>query len=496
MMSPERRPCLLPLGAHLVDHHYMGRPVLPAVEALQTLALAAKEHHGDQSVSYSREAAFLRFLPVKETGQTMDAVVEFKSIGKGALTCSLLTQHAAKNTAMIRFKEHVSVTFAPPPSWPLLPLDMVVPEGPALTMDAKRMYAELVPFGPAFHNTRGRVHLSRGGALATVTAPRLGLIGPLGSPFPLDAAFHLACAWGQRYEGLLGFPVGYSQRLILDPTRSGEDYLAVVHPLGRNEKTLYFDLWLLDQAGRHREAVFGLKMEDVSRGKFTVPDWVRANEPAGWDKKSDSPFILSVVELASLPPFAENILTTGEKIRWQGLGSKRKTSFLGARTALKQLSRQLGLAGLVDEAASLHTLAADQLRPALAGSSGHMQCSAAHDDRLAAAVAAEERVGLDVEKISHQAVQGRGLFMSESEQSLLGKAGMDQKAAATRVWTIKEAAAKALDLTLPEAWQKVEVTTIGINFSLAAMDGQALKVRHMEIDDHVLSIMLPDRENI
>jgi phosphopantetheinyl transferase len=481
------------MGPHLVDHHFMGRPVLPAVEALQALALAAREHHPNMTVAYSRQADFLRFLQVEETGQDLPAVVEFESHANGSLTCSLLTQNAAKNTTMVRFKEHVAVTFASPPPWPLLPLDLTVPEGPALFMDAERMYAELVPFGPAFHNTRGRVHLSRGGALATVAAPRWGSTGPLGSPFPLDAAFHLACAWGQRYEGLLGFPTGYAERLVLNPTRAGENYLAVVLPQGRNEKTLFYDLWLLDRSGRHREAVLGLRMEDVSRGRFTVPDWIRANDPSDSESPADRPFSLAVVELASLPPFSDKLLSLREKFRWQNLGSRRKKSFLGARLALKRLSRRLAPDGLTDEAPALDTLAADNLRPALAGpGSSRFQCSAAHDDRLAAAVAAEEPIGLDVEKISDRALRGRSLFMSESEQSLLASSGLGQEAAAVRVWTIKEATAKALSLTLPEAWRKVEVTAIGKNLSLADVDGRTLMVHHIEVDDHVLSITLPD----
>ena len=476
-----------------MDHHFLGQPVLPAVEALQALARAATDHFENVKVGYSKEAAFLRFLQVKETGQDLPVVVEFNSNNSGHVSCSLLTQNAAKNTTMVRFKEHVSVTFAPAPPWPLLPLDLTVPEGPALTIEAGRMYSDLVPFGPAFHNARGPVHLSRGGALAIVAASPLVPDGPLGSPFPLDAAFHLACAWGQRYEGLLGFPVGYAERLITAPTRAGEEYLAVVLPRGRSEKTLLYDLWLLDQSGQHRELVMGLKMEDVSRGRFTVPDWVRAPKASDGENGTGGNFGLAMVELAALPPFADTILSPREKVRWQGLGAKRKRSFLGAHLALKQLSRRLGLAGETDEAASLETLAVDNLRPALAKTdSSPWHCSAAHDDRLAVAVAAEARVGVDVEKITDRAVRGRGLFMSESEQARLASFNLGQEAAAVRIWTIKEAAAKALDLTLPEAWQKVEVTTIGKLSSLAQVDGRTFKAHHVEVDDHVLSITLPN----
>ncbi len=58
-------------------------------------------------------------------------------------------------------------------------------------------------------------------------------VGPLGSPFPFDAALHVACAWGQRYRGIVAFPVGFDRREIAVPTRAGETYRCrVVPPAG------------------------------------------------------------------------------------------------------------------------------------------------------------------------------------------------------------------------------------------------------------------------
>ena len=63
------------------------------------------------------------------------------------------------------------------------------------------------PFGPAYHNLKEGVNLWEGMTTAKVYAPdHEGADGILGSPFPLDAAFHAACIWGSDTWGWWGFP--------------------------------------------------------------------------------------------------------------------------------------------------------------------------------------------------------------------------------------------------------------------------------------------------
>ena len=81
--------------------------------------------------------------------------------------------------------------------------------------------------------------------------------GPLGSPFPLDAAFHTACAWGQRYAGVVAFPVGLDCRRVHRPTRPGDFYQAVVMPRRTTPELLVFDLALYDLDGGLCERVQG-----------------------------------------------------------------------------------------------------------------------------------------------------------------------------------------------------------------------------------------------
>ena len=98
---------------------------------------------------------------------------------------------------------------------------------------------------------------------------------PLGSPFPFDATLHGACAWGQRFSGVVAFPVGFKERVIYKPTVRGETYLSRIVPLKTNSDNLLFDIWIYELDGMLCEAVSGVQMRDVSKGRMKPPDWVK-----------------------------------------------------------------------------------------------------------------------------------------------------------------------------------------------------------------------------
>lgn len=282
-MSESRR-LPLPIVAlpHLADHHFEGRPVLPSVEALQALARLVREHAPSVAVHDSRQARFLRFLPlpIGVDSNEIDAHAELEEQEDGSLTASLVTVATLGRTKITRAKEHLRVTFGrstiSPPEAPELPRSDTAT---TYTVGAKDLYRDLVPFGPAFQNAEDPITLTPAGATARLKAPASpALDGPLGSPFPLDAAMHVACAWGQRYAGVVAYPVGYERRWILRPAVPGEEYECVVIARDDAEATLRFDLWITDPDGATREVVQGLEMEDVSRGRLKVPDWVRQRQ--------------------------------------------------------------------------------------------------------------------------------------------------------------------------------------------------------------------------
>ncbi len=97
----------------------------------------------------------------------------------------------------------------------------------------------------------------------------------LGSPFPLDAVMHAACVWGQRFAGIVAFPVGWDERRICRKTKKAKDYLARVVPLTVAEDEVTFNAWIYDAHEEICEVISGMKMKDVLRGRLRPPEWVK-----------------------------------------------------------------------------------------------------------------------------------------------------------------------------------------------------------------------------
>jgi hypothetical protein len=153
------------------------------------------------------------------------------------------------------------------------------PEGPVFTVSARCLYEELVPFGPAYRNVLGDVRLSPAGASAEVSGGNYPeAVGLLGSPFPFDAALHAACVWGQRYRGIIAFPVGFDRREIAVPTRAGETYRCRVVPFPDEGGGLRFNILIAGPDGRTAEVIGGVAMRDISGGKRKPPAWVREGQ--------------------------------------------------------------------------------------------------------------------------------------------------------------------------------------------------------------------------
>ena len=136
----------------------------------------------------------------------------------------------------------------------------------------------MVPFGRTFQNIVSPVRLRPEGAWTVVSGGKPGaeIRSPrLGSPFPLDAALHAACAWSQRYFGLVAFPVAMQHREIRQQTQSGREYDACVRFRSEDGAQLIFDLWIHEREGRLCEFVRGLTMRDVSGGRLQPPAWIR-----------------------------------------------------------------------------------------------------------------------------------------------------------------------------------------------------------------------------
>ena len=279
-------PVAMPVPAYLGDHHVDRRAVLPAVEALQILARTLPSSAGADP-RRQEQALFSHLLAIDPEVREIPVVHEFTRSADGRCRSRLMTVVSGRETKWTRKIEHASVFFRPEGGGDaarhgmelLSSLADTAPEGPVFTVSARRLYDELVPFGPAYRNVLGDVRLSPAGASAEVAGGGYPeAVGPLGSPFPLDAALHAACAWGQRYRGIIAFPVGFDRREIAVPTRTGETYRCRVVPLSDEGAVLRFNILIAGADGRPVEVIGGVAMRDISGGRRKPPAWVREGQ--------------------------------------------------------------------------------------------------------------------------------------------------------------------------------------------------------------------------
>jgi hypothetical protein len=284
-------PVTIPVRAYFGDHHVSGRVVLPAVEALQTLASTLPAAAGADP-RCQEQASFSHLLTVDPRVREIPAIHEFTRYADGRCRSRLMTVAYGRKASWTRKIEHASVFFplagredrgeagnGPSPlsgeAVAQLPGATATLAEPIFTISTGRLYDELVPFGPAYQNVVGDVRLVTAGVLADVSGGSYpDAAGPLGSPFPFDAALHAACAWGQRYRGIVAFPVGFDRREIAVPTRAGEIYRCCVVPLPDRGGALSFDILITGRDERPAEVIRGVAMRDISGGRRKPPAWV------------------------------------------------------------------------------------------------------------------------------------------------------------------------------------------------------------------------------
>jgi hypothetical protein len=256
--------------------------VLPAVEALQTLARSMPASWRANACRQER-AVFHHLLAIDPGAAEIPTLHEHERYTDGRCLSKLTTLRTGQRMKLTRRLEHASVWFMPQGRSMAAAAEPapecgeeIMAAGPPFMVSDSLLYDELVPFGPAYRNVKGGILLTRGGATATVYGGDFpGAVGPLGSPFPLDAAMHAACAWGQRYRNRVVFPVGFDRREILAPTRAGEFYLCRIAPLPDEGAVLRFNVRLYDRDRRPVETILGLMMRDIFGGKLIPPVWIR-----------------------------------------------------------------------------------------------------------------------------------------------------------------------------------------------------------------------------
>ena len=106
------------------------------------------------------------------------------------------------------------------------------------------------------------------------------------------------------------------------------------------------------------------------------------------------------------------------------------------------------------------------------------------------AVAADGPVGVDVETLSERVLKSRSLYMSAAEEALVRASPLGEVAAALRVWSVKEAVTKALDITLAAAWQRVQVIALEpFESRLRLDDREELRAVHDRVGEHLFTVV-------
>lgn len=265
---------------YLRDHHFEGKVILPAVEALIVLANVVKLHFQQKNINCLFKATFPRFLFIAPETQRLAVWVDVENGGNDHMTGVLLTLIKSRTSAIRRALEHARVEFAmdDSASRPAAPFRVVEKlEGQCIRVPAANIYHELVPFGTAYQNIIGDLAISPEGTLAYLSGGNYEADdNVLGSPFPLDAAMHAACVWGQRFTGIVPFPTGFEKRVIYQKTKNGGRYLGRVVPVHVDRGLLRFDAWIYDLKGVIYEAISGITMRDVTQGRLHPPQWIKA----------------------------------------------------------------------------------------------------------------------------------------------------------------------------------------------------------------------------
>jgi len=211
---------------------------------------------------------------------------------------------------------------------------------------------------------------------------------------------------------------------------------------------------------------------------------------SGIDRLQSACLGMILLDIETIFPVEEHLFTPREAARAARMGLRRRKGFTAARVALKKLARQLDLVEEKRPDRAIETLGPDDTKPCLAGSG--IYCSVSHSGRFVAAVAHTHPIGVDLEKVSEKVMRTRHLSMSPKEKDLVSLSRLGSERAATRVWTTKEAAAKALGLHLFQALREVEVVRVREEDGLMRYQGKAYPVRHGEGNGYVITLITCD----
>ncbi len=227
-------------------------------------------------------------------------------------------------------------------------------------------------------------------------------------------------------------------------------------------------------------------LTEKTSGFIPTPSLIE-NSPiwTGIDRLQSACLGITLIDIEAISSVEEHLLTPREAAKAIRMGRRRRRGFTASRVALKRLCRQLGLVEKERPDRAIETLCPDGVRPCLSESG--IYCSVSHSGRLVVAVAHRHPVGVDIEMVSQKVTRMKHLFMSPRERDLVSLSSLGLERAATRAWTTKEAAAKALGLHLFQAIREVEVVSVGEEEGVMRYQKKTHPARHGEGNGYVIT---------
>ena len=270
-------PLEIAVHPYVKDHNFNGRVVFPAVESCRALAENITEQVPGVNPCHLYDALFDKFIDINPGQTIIKAINEVDIYDNGDIISRLITKIKSEKAGITRAVRHVTINFKNSYDRAESAIDHIPSlSGEFFEIPGEKIYKDLVQFGPAYHNIAGNVRLNRSGAEADVKAAlHSAMSGPIGSPFPFDAALHAACVWGQRYCGIAAFPIGFEKRFIIRPTIPGKIYHCRIIPAGINNDILSFNLWIFNDDGNINEAAFEVRLRDINAGQIRPPEWLK-----------------------------------------------------------------------------------------------------------------------------------------------------------------------------------------------------------------------------
>ncbi|MFQ5484382.1 MAG: polyketide synthase dehydratase domain-containing protein [Desulfobacterales bacterium] len=289
-----RLPVHIEIPPYLADHHVEGRVVLPAVEAMHLLAETVKHFQPKTDITVMNTVRFDKFLYIQPGETRLNAYVDISLHENGDIAADLITKNRSKKSLITRIKSHASICYPKKKiDFEQRPPDLSSARaGVCFEISPDKIYRELVRFGPAYHNIRDTLYISKYGAFTQAGSPGSVTVSDqsalLGSPFPLDAAFHAASVWGQRYGHKVAFPVGITRLRVFNPTRFDAIYFIHILPLDIDSTRFLFDIRIYDKSWNLFEVAGGVQMRDVSAGRIKPPAWITKTDVPGVTSKKNA----------------------------------------------------------------------------------------------------------------------------------------------------------------------------------------------------------------